>query len=41
MKTVADYDKNFFVETKINNDNIEFYTPLEAPYKLYGAKHDL
>ena len=40
MKTVADYDKNFFVETKINNDNIEFYTPLEAPYKLYGAKHD-
>ena len=40
MKTVADFDKNFLVETKINRDDVEFFNPLQAPFKLYGAKHD-
>ncbi|MBE5818778.1 MAG: hypothetical protein E7312_06955 [Clostridiales bacterium] len=40
MKTVYDFDKNFITETKIDRDDVEFYDPLQPPFRLYGAKHD-
>ena len=33
MKTVADYDKNFFVETKINNEKEECSRLFEEMFK--------
>lgn len=37
MKNIADIDKNFKIETNIEKDDIKFYNPSNAPFKIYGV----
>lgn len=37
---IAEIDKNFKIETKINKPNIQFYNALCAPFKVYGVFHE-
>ena len=37
MKSLADIDKNFKVETKIQQEGLKFFSPEEAPFKIYGV----
>ena len=36
MRDIANIDKNFAVQTKIEKDDIRFYTIDEAPFRIYG-----
>lgn len=36
MKTIADIDKNFKVESKIDKEDIKFYDAESKPFQLYG-----
>ncbi len=40
MKTIADIDKNFKVETKIDKEDIKFYDAESEPFELYGIYKD-
>lgn len=45
MSELSKIDKNFEVKTKINKDNIKFYSCTDEPFKIYGllkpdAKYD-
>lgn len=40
MKSIADIDKNFKVDTKINKEDIKFYDADSAPFKIYGIYKD-
>ncbi len=40
MPDISSIDKNFVVETNIERENIKFYNVNEAPFKVYGIKHD-
>lgn len=40
MSKIADIDKNFKIETKIDKDDIVFYNVLEEPFKIYGIYYD-
>lgn len=37
MVNIADIDKNFKVETKIEKEGIKFYNSLSKPFKIYGV----
>ena len=37
---IAEIDKNFKIETKINRPNIQFYNSLCAPFKVYGVFYE-
>lgn len=37
---VKEYDPNLIVENKIGNYDVEFKKPTEAPFRIYGIKHD-
>ena len=39
-KNIAEIDKNFKVETKIEKEDIRFYDPKLEPFKVYGLFHD-
>ena len=39
MKTLADIDKNFKVETKITEEGLTFYSVLNEPFTIYGVKY--
>ena len=39
-KNISEIDQNFKVETKIEKDDIKFYDPKLAPFKVYGLFHD-
>ena len=40
MSNIAEVDKNFVVDTKIEKDNIKFYNILEEPFKIYGVEYE-
>lgn len=40
MKTIADIDKNFMIETKIDKEDIKFYDADSSPFKIYGVYKD-
>lgn len=39
-KSIAEIDKNFKVESKIEKEDIRFYDPKLEPFKVYGLFHD-
>ena len=40
MKKLEEIDKNFKVETKLNKDNIEFYSARQNPFSIYGLIYE-
>lgn len=40
MSNIAKIDKNFKIETNINKDDIKFYDPRVAPFKIHGIFHE-
>ena len=40
MNNISDIDKNFKVETKIEQEGIQFYNSLSEPFKIYGVYMD-
>ena len=39
-KNISEIDKNFKVETKIEKEDIKFYDPKIAPFKVWGLFHE-
>lgn len=37
MKSIADVDKNFKVETNIEREGLKFFNPEKAPFKIHGV----
>ncbi len=40
MKNIADIDKNFKVETKIQRDNLCFFDAESEPFRIYGVQRE-
>lgn len=40
MSNIADIDKNFKIETKIDKEDIVFYDATKKPFKVYGAYYE-
>lgn len=37
MKTLADIDKNFQIETNIQREGLSFFDVEEEPFRIYGV----
>ncbi len=40
MPDITKLDKNFIIESNIERENIKFFNPEEAPFKIYGVFRD-
>ncbi|MBO5845514.1 MAG: hypothetical protein J6Q77_02595 [Clostridia bacterium] len=40
MNNSNSFDKNLIVETKLNKDDIKFYSVLSEPFRIYGLTYD-
>ena len=40
MNNLNNFDKNLIVDTKLNKNDIKFYSVLDEPFKVYGVTYD-